>query len=142
MAATAKAVCPKCGASEWGTRNRCRPCERKKARAKRAADPTTARAKDRAKLRAWRKANPDKVRAQKLRADYSLSPADYDALVAAQNGRCAICKSAKLECIDHCHTTGRVRGVLCRACNAALGQFRDNPDLFVRGAEYLERSDS
>lgn len=56
----------------------------------------------------------------------------------AQNGRCLICGegSRRLE-IDHCHTTGRVRGLLCIYCNTGLGRFKDNPALLARAIAYL-----
>ena len=42
-------------------------------------------------------------------------------------------------CIDHDHTTGKVRGMLCHDCNTSLGKFRDNPDILRKAADYLER---
>lgn len=131
-------ICPKCGASDWTTRNRCNPCDAAKARAKWAADPETARAKDRERHRRWRKANPDKVREQRLRALYGVDAADIELRLVAQGMRCAICKNPKPDCVDHSHETGRVRGVLCRPCNVALGQFRDDPSLLLAAAHYVE----
>ncbi|MFI6406517.1 endonuclease VII domain-containing protein [Streptomyces sp. NPDC050548] len=73
-----------------------------------------------------------------LRRKYGLTPAELDAMVAEQQGICCICLVAPAEHVDHCHETGRVRGVLCFSCNAALGQFKDRPDVMRRAATYLE----
>lgn len=73
-----------------------------------------------------------------LKRQYGLTPAELDALVAEQQGVCCICLAAPAEHVDHCHKTGRVRGVLCFSCNAALGQFKDRPDAIRRAAAYVE----
>jgi hypothetical protein len=56
---------------------------------------------------------------------YGLVKAQFDAMLAAQNGQCAICqtpfKSERLANVDHCHTTGKVRALLCHRCNFAVG---------------------
>jgi hypothetical protein len=73
-----------------------------------------------------------------------LTPRDYLALVEKQKNRCAICKTEEtgrggMWAVDHCHTTGRVRGLLCHRCNLAIGQFQDNPQLLRRAAAYLSK---
>ena len=73
---------------------------------------------------------------------YGLTAESYDAMFAAQNGVCAICKNAQTArrlAVDHCHGTGRVRGLLCTRCNAGLGQFKEDPGLFARALFYLEQ---
>lgn len=131
-------ICPDCGASDWTTRNRCNPCHAAEKRAKWAADPETARAKDRERHRRWRAANPKKVRAQTVRAKYGLELVDIENLLTKQGGVCAICSRARPDCVDHSHVTGRVRGVLCRPCNVALGQFDDDQHVLAAAAEYIE----
>ncbi|KMS70823.1 endonuclease VII [Streptomyces viridochromogenes] len=69
---------------------------------------------------------------------YGITEAERDELVASQGGVCCICLAALPEHVDHCHETGRVRGVLCFSCNAALGQFKDRPDVIRRAAAYVE----
>jgi hypothetical protein len=59
-----------------------------------------------------------------------------------QNGVCAICHEAPngvYLCVDHCHITGEIRGLLCHACNVGIGKFSDDPNLLRRAIEYLER---
>ncbi|MEW2254386.1 endonuclease VII domain-containing protein [Streptomyces sp. NPDC047869] len=79
-----------------------------------------------------------KGRAQHLQRNYGLTEAERDAMVATQRGLCAICLDAPAMHVDHCHETGRVRGVLCFSCNAALGQFKDQPEAIRRAAAYVE----
>lgn len=77
---------------------------------------------------------------------YGLEPDQYEALVVAQGGRCAVCgtdqpggRSKGSWHVDHEHSTGRVRGLLCTRCNQALGLFDDDAARLVAAAEYLTR---
>ncbi|MEU5889381.1 endonuclease VII domain-containing protein [Streptomyces sp. NPDC047461] len=79
-----------------------------------------------------------KGRAGHLKRHYGITEAERDELIASQGGVCCICLAASPEHVDHCHETGRVRGVLCFSCNAALGQFKDRPDVIRRAATYVE----
>jgi len=74
-----------------------------------------------------------------LRRRYGITAEHADAMLAEQNGLCAICREAPAEHVDHDHVTGRVRGLLCFNCNGALGQFRDRRDLMLRAIAYLDR---
>lgn len=71
---------------------------------------------------------------------YKLSVGEFEAMRQAQDGKCAICgePSPHVLMIDHCHRTGRVRGLLCRACNFGLGWFRDDPERLRKAAAYLD----
>jgi len=76
---------------------------------------------------------------------YGLTVEDYNELYAQQNGRCAICGRHQGElrdamCVDHCHKTNKVRGLLCRRCNMAIGGLKDDKDLVMRAYEYLNKS--
>ncbi|MCX5338149.1 endonuclease VII domain-containing protein [Streptomyces sp. NBC_00124] len=67
-----------------------------------------------------------------------MTEADCDELVASQKGLCVICPKGPAVHVDHCHKTGRVRGVLCFNCNSGLGLLRDDPEAMNRAADYLE----
>lgn len=81
-----------------------------------------------------------------LRQEYGLSLEQYDGLAEMQNGACAICHASisrggwKYDSlvVDHNHSTGAVRGLLCRHCNTGLGFFFDRPDFLRNAADYLE----
>jgi hypothetical protein len=70
---------------------------------------------------------------------YGLTAEDYAELVRTHDG-CAICQEKSKLGVDHNHTTGKVRGLLCQACNRGLGHFKDSPSLLEKAKEYvLER---
>jgi len=98
------------------------------------------KARFQAESRAWAKANPDKIRARKIWNRYRLTPEEHARILARQGNACAICKEPRTDRIDHDHKTGKVRGVLCHCCNAALGLFKDRPDLLRTAADYLDAS--
>jgi hypothetical protein len=82
----------------------------------------------------------DKYYARAIKRNYGLSWGDYTRLLQSQNSLCAICMTPhhKRLHVDHCHETGRVRGLLCGPCNTALGKYE------VRRAEidaYLTRQE-
>jgi hypothetical protein len=90
--------------------------------------------------------NRARNRAASLRR-YGITPEQYDALLEAQDGRCAICgetpsgrQAAGRLHVDHCHETGRIRGLLCVRCNPGIGHFREREDLLLRAVEYLRTS--
>ncbi|MFF3908865.1 endonuclease VII domain-containing protein [Streptomyces sp. NPDC001848] len=64
--------------------------------------------------------------------------AERDEMVASQMGLCVICLKAPAVHVDHCHKTGKVRGVLCFNCNSAIGKLDDDPDIGRRAVAYLE----
>lgn len=94
-----------------------------------------------------RKQNPDKERLrkrkQKLKSKYNLTLEEYNLMYSKQEGRCLICGTFynKLN-IDHCHTTGKVRGLLCTLCNTGLGSFKDNSSLLGRAILYLKETNT
>lgn len=71
---------------------------------------------------------------------YQLTEQQYAAMVRQHQGRCRLCRRRENKLrIDHCHKTGRVRGLLCHDCNVGLGWFRDNPEVLRRAARYIEK---
>jgi hypothetical protein len=78
----------------------------------------------------------------RLRAGrYGISLKEFRALEARQDHVCAIClRPARILCIDHCHVTGRVRGLLCHKCNSVLGFCNDDPGLLRAAMAYLLRT--
>ena len=95
--------------------------------------------KVRAGLRSWAVANREKIKAQgferKLVGRYGMSVVQYNEMLEAQGGTCAICPTKPTEkqrlAIDHCHETGKVRSLLCHMCNKHLGIFEKNYDRFL-----------
>ena len=105
--------------------------------------------------KAWYDAMPDDVRRKmwtqqnsrafnyrrdyNLRKKYGITLVEYDAMYAAQDGACASCKIPcdRLD-VDHCHDTGRVRGLLCHPCNVALGLLREDSDRINALAMYAK----
>ncbi|MFF2524318.1 endonuclease VII domain-containing protein [Streptomyces liangshanensis] len=82
-------------------------------------------------------------RAQRNRASYftrkyGITEAQRDEMISSQMGICTICLAAPAVHVDHCHETGRVRGVLCFNCNSAIGKLGDDPDTLRRAIAYLE----
>lgn len=68
---------------------------------------------------------------------YSITVADYDIMLASQNGKCGICLSETKLVVDHDHDTGAVRGLLCSECNLGLGKFKDDLDLLKMAVKYV-----
>lgn len=77
------------------------------------------------------------------RRNYGISLAEYDEMLLNQAGGCAICGDKPGETdvlvVDHCHNTGKVRGLLCSTCNLAIGYLKDSPDNMISAAAYLLR---
>lgn len=102
----------------------------------------------RARTAKWRRENLERVRrtdfAKHVRRKYGISIEQYDRFVAAQANRCAICGSRQSRgferlCVDHCHDTGQIRGLLCHRCNTGIGLFVSDYSLLEAAAHYLDR---
>jgi len=88
--------------------------------------------------------NHEKQRDYMLRVRYGLSQIDYDNLLEKQQFSCAICKRDSRQMtyhlhVDHCHTTNKVRGLLCAPCNVFLGYTQDKIEVFESAKEYLQK---
>jgi Autographiviridae endonuclease VII len=83
------------------------------------------------------------VHADRLWTEYGMTIADYDALLARQNGVCRICKrkpEGRKLAVDHCHVTGMIRGLLCSDCNLGVGNFKDNPVWMRAAGDYMDEA--
>lgn len=97
----------------------------------------------------FRKENPEKVKqysqVSKRRITYKLEPWQYDKLWNKQKGMCGICMSSLVKDrsthIDHNHTSGHVRGLLCHHCNTALGLFKEDTITLRAAISYMENND-
>lgn len=91
----------------------------------------------------WKKSSKKRYnREEKRLKKYNLTKEIYQELKIFSNNQCNICEQnfVPYEYIDHCHTTGKIRGLLCGKCNTAIGSMRDNPILLRKAAEYVEKS--
>lgn len=84
-----------------------------------------------------------KKRDANLRTRYRIGQAEFETLLQAQGGRCTGCLRpatalTRTLCVDHCHETGVIRGLLCLECNSALSNVRDNVSILHRLADYVE----
>jgi hypothetical protein len=131
----------RCISSADGLSARCRGCYRAK-----FGTPQNL-ARNRAFM-AKRRREPDYKRNStdyKFRTRYGIDLADYEAMLLRQGGVCGICGTAypggrravKMFMVDHCHRTGRVRGLLCNRCNRCLGWLGDDLETVMRFARYL-----
>ena len=86
----------------------------------------------------------DIERRSKFKTQYGITLDDYYAMLGRQGDGCGICKAptpggrTKFFAVDHCHTTGKVRGLLCTKCNRGLGLFNDNTDKLLNAVNYLK----
>ncbi len=92
----------------------------------------------------WRKENPEKALRNHLKKNFNLTLERWYEMQDEQNYGCKICggvnfnKRNKRLSVDHCHETGKIRGLLCDPCNKGLGHFRDSPEMLRKAADYLE----
>lgn len=108
-------------------RKKCKDCRYKE------RDLEKERLRHRQYMKERRKADPVSVRINWERSTYGAAKED----IGVES--CMICESVERLCIDHDHTTGEVRGILCSKCNTGLGFFRDNPQLLHKASSYLRQ---
>lgn len=81
--------------------------------------------------------------ATNLKRNYGITKADYNHFLKIQNNQCAICKVEFINikiCVDHCHDTKKVRGLLCHNCNVGIGNLRHNSEFLRKAALYCEET--
>jgi len=105
------------------------------------------RESSRKSARKYYQSNSEKIKAYNLMRRYGLTLEDREILLEKQGGGCAICGVKKAIqtsgkfgefSVDHNHTTGKIRGLLCPGCNVGLGYFKENPDSLLKAVEYLK----
>ena len=80
-----------------------------------------------------------------LKSAYGISLDTYNKMVLEHKHKCAICGCDETEShhgllhVDHCHKTGKVRGLLCQLCNTALGKFKDSEEMLLKAVSYIRK---
>jgi len=118
----------KCKTKKDGLQERCTPCR-----------------KEHHQNTKFKRKKPTKEQKRKwLIATYGINQAEFQKMLNKQNNSCAICKTTEWgrpsPSIDHCHSTGLVRGLLCNNCNRALGLFKDDKEILKNATKYITRS--
>lgn len=80
----------------------------------------------------------------RLKVKYGINSEIYDKMLEDQDHRCCICRSDTPDGsgnfhVDHCHTTGKVRGLLCHHCNTGIGSLKDDVDILQKAIDYLNK---
>lgn len=121
-----------------GLHSYCRACARQKTRVSQKRHAARHPEKVKAAKRQFRMRWPYKSLEYRLKHQYALTLFQFNELLLLQQNRCKICKEfMRPPCVDHCHTTGRVRGLLCDACNVGLGRFKDSMEILVAAIQHL-----
>jgi len=102
------------------------------------------------KKKEWRE-KPEQARARNRKFWYGLDEDMFQCVLADQNSRCAICekefylgpthagKRQDQPHVDHCHVTGKLRGLLCGSCNIGIGNLNDSLELLLKAARYIQK---
>ena len=140
------------GVNNPALRSKCRECAGAYRRERYVEDPerycVAARkwcrdnaAKHAATKAAWVRKNLDKHATYSRKVLYGMTKTEFDVLLASQKGVCAICGGPPVGrrnlSVDHCHETGKIRGLLCGPCNTGIGQLKDDPEIVQKALLYL-----
>jgi hypothetical protein len=126
--------------------SQCKQCHSERQRNKRKNNPEW-RELENIKSKQFRQNFPEKfrlgVRNATLKAKYGITAKEFNARFEAQNYSCFVCKRTESKGngafhVDHCHTTGKVRGILCQPCNVTLGKVEESPVILRALANYIE----
>jgi hypothetical protein len=127
---------------------KCPVCNRRRNSEWAKNNPERANTRNRAH-KARNKEKVDRIhRNSKLTTVYGISIDEYEVLLSNQNGLCAICRESEVKrhrngtlwalSVDHDHVTGKIRGLLCSACNVGIANFRENIEALEAAIEYLK----
>jgi hypothetical protein len=78
------------------------------------------------------------IKERDLKSRYKITSLEERLMISTQESKCKICDKTEKLCVDHCHTTRKIRGLLCHSCNLGIGKFRDSPLLLRKAADYIE----
>ena len=92
----------------------------------------------------WQQSNPRAKRNTHLKSKFGITVKQFDEMLKQQNHCCAICmtttpKGRGTFHVDHCHETGKIRGILCHDCNTGIGKLGDSLESIKKAVSYLER---
>ena len=126
--------------NKGGYQNCCKRCTKK--RMKDYYIDNSDKIKERQKE--WNKNNKQHARDYSLNYRYGLTLEQYNDMFESQSGCCAICEIHQSELnktlsVDHNHSTGEVRGLLCTACNQSLGKVKEDVNILNSMIEYIEK---
>ena len=104
-------------------------------------------------IKAYYEANKEKAENCSLKYKYNITLKERNLMLKKQKKKCKICNVtfSKIKfglterttaCIDHCHTTNKVRGILCNLCNVGLGSFKDNTEILTKAINYLKETET
>jgi len=100
--------------------------------------------KNKERNKKWIEENPARYRELNLKHRFGISLEDYNRILEEQNYCCGICGVhrdfiTQHMAVDHCHKTGKIRGLLCKNCNSGLGFFQDNNEVLEKAITYLNQ---
>lgn len=136
-------VCMKAFRRKWRLSEKGKVSERKYRKSKNGKATSKKSQEKYMKKHRGTKKYKDICRERHLKYDSGITPLQYNEMLKQQGGGCAICggvnASGKRLAVDHCHTTGKIRGLLCTACNSGLGHFHDDINNLASAIKYLSR---
>lgn len=138
-------TCKKCGVEKpiseyYRSRTSCRVC----VRAASSARYWRKRDEIRAQYTKWRNSIPGYNRNANLKSNYGITLEEFEDMAQLQNNRCAICRRDAKDApkgklfVDHCHHSGKFRGLICQHCNSMLGHAKDRIATLLEAASYLK----
>lgn len=138
--------CIECGVVDtpkWYSGPQCRKCYSKVLHKRRKAGDWKGWKE---KLYAYRRRHPDRVKSSQLKNSFGITLEDYNKKLLDQQGGCGICGATTPGrtkvmhfAVDHNHTTGKVRGLLCTTCNTALGLIKEDLNIIDKMKKYIEK---
>lgn len=113
-------------------RSQCRECDNARQREQREKRPNTERY------------SKERLKGYQLKASFGITYDEWAALMESRGWACEICKrtvetSGRTLAVDHCHVTGKIRGILCQRCNCAIGLLMENSESLRNAINYLQR---